>query len=78
MADESWFEVTAVVRVRAASEDDAIKRITTAVTTQNVPGLYLIGEFMADVTEPPTNRPRDRAVGGLHSSKGIEQAGENP
>lgn len=55
-----WFEVKAIVRVRAVDESDAINRLSSAIADAKVPGLYPVGEFSARDIEDPIKQARRR------------------
>lgn len=56
MSDEQkWYEVRAIMRVRAADEDDAVDRIATRLRgAEKISGLFPVGAFDVAECEDPT------------------------
>jgi hypothetical protein len=60
MADERWFQVLGSFEVKAVDQDEAIRKISDAVTTEKVPGLFPVGTFDAREVDDPIARARRR------------------
>lgn len=60
MAEERWFQVVASFEVKGADSDEAIRKISDAVTVEKVAGLFPVGTFNAREVDDPITRARRR------------------